>query len=718
MNSTIARVAMTLLIDYSSVYYIDLKTNRYECYSTNQGYKNLKIQSSGNDFFLDCQRDIRAVVCRDDQPMLSAALRRETLLHQFRDKQAVSLVYRLMIDGQEVYHTMRILHDTSGDEDVLILGVLNVDAQVRSEQANKTYNAIAQTLANRYAIIYYIDLENNHYVEYSSSNDYKDLEVPPEGDDFFAASSRNVLRFIHAEDQERVLRIFRKDVILSLTEANRSYQTEYRLMMNGEAHHVRLMAVRAEEGRNLIVALSNIDAEVRRQEELRSISEKNMVFNHIAESLAAQYGMIYYVDTETDDYIEFTAASEYKAFNISPVGSDFFSSSQRNVSIIAHPADREKLFDALDKQTMLRHLKEEGFFTLTYRLLMQNGSSYTRMSVLWANDRKHIIMAVQNIDNEIQKELALRKMAEQNAVFSQIAESLAAQYDTIYYVNMLTDNYLEFSSTDVYKSLDVKPSGDDFFAESVHNIERVIHPEDREAVLRILHKPTMLHMLQGKHMITHTYRLLVGESVLYARLSIIWATDNKHLIIGVMNVDDEVRREQEVQAQLLLANEKAFRDELTGVKNKAAYKEIERTLDDAVTRNVANDFSIVVCDVNGLKAVNDRLGHIQGDALIKNACRLICRVWAHSPVFRIGGDEFAVILQGDDHAQRYALLDELRIRIRRNQRDERVVVAVGMADYLPGIDLSVASVFDRADSQMYEDKIVLKTMKETRYYES
>jgi len=712
MNSNINRVAMALLIDYSSVYYIDLKTNHYECYSTNQGYKNLKIQSSGDDFFMDCQRDIRAVVYADDWDRLSAALEREALLQQFHDKEAISLVYRLMIDGQPVYHTMRILHDASGDEDILILGVLNVDDQVRSEQATKTYNAIAKTLANRYASIYYIDLENNHYVEYSSSDDYKDLEVPPEGDDFFAASAKNVLRYIHEEDQERVLRIFRKNILLSLTEGNMSYQTEYRLMMNGEAHHVRLMAVRTENGRNLIVALTNIDAEVRQQEELRSITEKNVVFNHIAETLARQYGMIYYIDTETDDYIEFTATDEYKSFNISPFGTDFFGSSQRNVSIIAHPADREKLFDALDKQTMLGHLRKDGSFTLTYRLMLDSGNGYTRMSVLWANDKKHIIMAVQNIDNEIQKEAAVKRMAEQNAVFSQIAESLAAQYDTIYYVNMLTDSYMEFSSTDVYKSLEVKPSGDDFFAESVRNIERVIHPDDREGVLRILNKPTMLQMLQGQHMVTHTYRLMLGEDVMYARLSIIWATDNKHLILGVMNIDSEVRREQAVQAQLLVANEKAFRDELTGVKNKAAYKEAEKKMDETVRRGDAKDFSIVVCDVNGLKSVNDRLGHIQGDALIRNASKLICHIWAHSPVFRIGGDEFAVLLQGDDYEARYELLEKLRIQIRRNQRDKRVVVAVGMADFLPGIDASMANVFDRADAQMYEDKIVLKTMQE------
>ena len=86
----------------------------------------------------------------------------------------------------------------------------------------------------------------------------------------------------------------------------------------------------------------------------------------------------------------------------------------------------------------------------------------------------------------------------------------------------------------------------------------------------------------------------------------------------------------------------------------------------------------------------------------------ICHIWAHSPVFRIGGDEFAVVLQGEDHAQRDALLETLKSRVLENQKIGGVVVAAGMADYEPGRDTSVASVFERADSRMYENKSALK----------
>jgi GGDEF domain-containing protein len=52
-------------------------------------------------------------------------------------------------------------------------------------------------------------------------------------------------------------------------------------------------------------------------------------------------------------------------------------------------------------------------------------------------------------------------------------------------------------------------------------------------------------------------------------------------------------------------------------------------------------------DLNDLKHINDRYGHERGDEYIVNCCRLICQVFKHSPVFRIGGDEFVALLRGE-----------------------------------------------------------------------
>ena len=708
MDETLARVATALLLDYASVYYINIITGQYHSYSVNQGYQKLDLQLSGEDFFSDLARDIQQVVWDEDRPLIIEGLKRESLMEKLKTANTLSFVYRLIIDGKPVYHTLRILRDLSGEEGTLILGVLNVDEQVRREKAVKTYNDIANSLADRYTTIYYVDTATDHYMEYSSTNDYRDLAIPTEGLDFFTESRNNITRVVHPEDQEKVLFALQKDTMMEKTLNEKRFTLEYRLIMNSQSHYVRLIAVRSRNQDHLIVALDMIDAEIKQQEDLRAISERSIIFSQIAESLASQYGMIYYIDAETDEYVEFSSTDDYKDLNIAPIGSDFFGTSQRNISMIVAPNDRQRVFNALNKKTMLAALHEKGTFTMTYQLQLKRGGSYTRMAVFWANDRKHLIMPIMNIDNEIQRENVLKKMIEENTVFSQIAESLANQYDTIYYVDMLTDHYVEFASTDVYKSLEVQPSGDDFFAESLKNMNRVIFPDDRDEFMRILNKNTLIQSLHNKHNLTHTYRLMLNNDIVYARMSIIWATDNKHLIIGVMNIDQEVRREKEVQEKLVAANEKAYRDALTGVKNKAAFTEYIEQLQEGLDTNSITAFACLVCDVNCLKEVNDSMGHIEGDAYIKGACLLICRSWSHSPVFRIGGDEFCVIIQGDDYINRERLFVAMRESIEQNRQMGKVTIASGISDFLPSSDTKVMEVFNRADTLMYENKALMK----------
>ena len=84
-------------------------------------------------------------------------------------------------------------------------------------------------------------------------------------------------------------------------------------------------------------------------------------------------------------------------------------------------------------------------------------------------------------------------------------------------------------------------------------------------------------------------------------------------------------------------------------------------MDAAMAAGKAESFSVVVCDVNGLKHVNDTLGHKAGDEYICAACDMICEIYDHSPVYRLGGDEFTVVLSGHDYDIREELLQMLQM---------------------------------------------------------
>jgi GGDEF domain-containing protein len=90
---------------------------------------------------------------------------------------------------------------------------------------------------------------------------------------------------------------------------------------------------------------------------------------------------------------------------------------------------------------------------------------------------------------------------------------------------------------------------------------------------------------------------------------------------------------------------------------------------------------------------------------------LLCAVFAHSPVFRVGGDEFVAFVTGSDYANRNELLEKLRSQVLENQKKgEGAIIASGMAEYDPDKDNLVSEVFERADKQMYENKQKLKAM--------
>jgi len=154
----------------------------------------------------------------------------------------------------------------------------------------------------------------------------------------------------------------------------------------------------------------------------------------------------------------------------------------------------------------------------------------------------------------------------------------------------------------------------------------------------------------------------------------------------------------------------ALKDPLTGVKSKHAFLLNQKQIDATIQDGTADAFAVVVCDVNGLKVINDTLGHKAGDEYILNASRIICSIFQHSPVFRTGGDEFVVILHGNDYLTRKDLVQALHDRSVEHIRTKEVVVSGGLSDYRPGADVSFHDVFERADARMYEEKKLLKSI--------
>ncbi len=182
------------------------------------------------------------------------------------------------------------------------------------------------------------------------------------------------------------------------------------------------------------------------------------------------------------------------------------------------------------------------------------------------------------------------------------------------------------------------------------------------------------------------------------------------LAVLVNNYGIMRRKAEESEAALGIVRQKYTTDPLTGVKSRHSFFDKESEINGEIALGICEPFALAVCDVSGLKYVNDTYGHKAGDEHIRNACHMICHLFSHSPVYRTGGDEFLVFLRGVDDENRLLLMKSLHSLCVAHIESGEAVVAGGLSDYREGQDKKMHDVFEWADALMYKDKETLKRL--------
>lgn len=195
---------------------------------------------------------------------------------------------------------------------------------------------------------------------------------------------------------------------------------------------------------------------------------------------------------------------------------------------------------------------------------------------------------------------------------------------------------------------------------------------------------------------------LVGVAVLDS-FSLI---DRKERIQADLEKTSEVKEEKEHELDKVITI--AYHDSLTGVRSRYSFVEKEERIDAEISQQKIEDFAVVVFDINGLKATNDKYGHQEGDRLIVSSVEIISSIFPRESIYRYGGDEFVVILEGNDAESVIQKHDEFLKAIDANLGANKPIVASGVSRYRPESDFSFKTVFSRADKMMYARKEHLK----------
>ena len=247
----------------------------------------------------------------------------------------------------------------------------NTDENKQKEQQTdaklRTYRLIAGALASRYEAIYYINIVDNSYTQYSSSDDYARLGTSVQGKDFFVTAAEDIRKYIHPDDTRRVLQAIEKDSLLENLKEYGSLTLTYRQLLADRSQYVSMIIVRPKNDENhIVIAVLNKDDQIRRE---RSILEESETFSEISTALSARYEVIYLVNIRNNEYTEYSSSEKYSKLKAGAKGMDFFEDTQKNMQRDIYSEDLSMMSEFMDKAILLDHLCKTRKTFINYRLI-------------------------------------------------------------------------------------------------------------------------------------------------------------------------------------------------------------------------------------------------------------------------------------------------------------------------------------------------------------
>lgn len=184
--------------------------------------------------------------------------------------------------------------------------------------------------------------------------------------------------------------------------------------------------------------------------------------------------------------------------------------------------------------------------------------------------------------------------------------------------------------------------------------DKYVAPANSKEFLRVMQRESLLEELSKKGRVVYRYESVpnaAGQRFFEVQIVCIDEKEfDGNVILAFHHIDDIMTIEQKYQWEL---EKLAYLDSLTGLENRAAF-----TRELNAFENKPNA-ACIVADVNNLKLCNDRYGHIEGDRAIKDAGECLSRAFeGMGKCYRIGGDEFCVLIEAGEQTKILASLGQ------------------------------------------------------------
>ena len=244
-----------------------------------------------------------------------------------------------------------------------------------------------------------------------------------------------------------------------------------------------------------------------------SITEKadGTTYADIARALASDYYNIYYVDLDTEHFIEYSSQTGSEEIAEERHGENFFESSRNATMVRIYEDDREMFLKGFTKENVTATLDKQGVYTATYRLVDSGKPMYASMKCTRMPGSNHIIIGISIVDAQMkQKEQYEQLQKERDAMVRVMA--LSEGYLSLFTIDPVSGGYTEYSSSDTFDSLGVAKAGDDFFRQAIIDSEKFFHPDDVPVFAKTFTKNNIMSDIREKGSFKAHYRLMINGS--------------------------------------------------------------------------------------------------------------------------------------------------------------------------------------------------------------
>ena len=515
------------------------------------------------------------------------------------------------------------------------------------EEQLMVFNALARHFKN----VYWVDLEKKAAKILKLDADY--VDVPGKEDhrefSFEAVVDHWVNTVVYQEDREKLSSIITAENIKKTFETQDELVGNYRSLVNGEICHYQYSFGKADEdGTKAVAGFQNIDdiikehqqaEKTRREKEAahqKEVEEQLAIIN----ALSQGFRNVFVANLNEGTARAIRLADSYNVKAVRDVAGHAFGFDavvDRWVRETVHPDDKERIKKTLNVENIRQVFSTQDKYVGVYRNIEDGVQHYYQYDFRRVGDTDIVVVGFQIVDSIIEEQERIKKRERsleearlrEEREHTEVVNSLSAIYSTIFRADIVTHEYEVLTSVPLMAQVAQRKGNFDDVKDMI--IESFMEPEFRQPMREFLDVDTLAHRLEKVNTVAADYKAPTGQWM-QARF-IVKRRDEDGKAVEALYVARDVTEEKLMRRQ-------AEYDSMTGVLNRGAFDQIINLME-----KDKRDFALVIVDVDNFKNINDTCGHAAGDSVLKRVSKLLVEGFRSiDRVYRIGGDEFAVVM--------------------------------------------------------------------------